>query len=92
MQGVSASISHIRSTCLREAATAKAGEIRNSKWFGRLTILSKVEGQYRMTKIQMTQTLERVLLAPKPEKGGCFRHWDIRASNLFRISVFEFRI
>jgi len=31
-------------------------EARNTKWFDWLTILSEVEGQYRMTKIQMTQT------------------------------------
>jgi hypothetical protein len=29
-------------------------EIRNSKWFESLTTLSQVEGQYQMTKIQMT--------------------------------------
>ena len=32
-------------------------EIRNPKWFDRLTILSEVEGQYLMTKIQMIQTI-----------------------------------
>jgi hypothetical protein len=32
-------------------------EIRNSKRFDRLTALSKVEGQYRMTKIQMRQLM-----------------------------------
>jgi hypothetical protein len=34
-------------------------EIRNSKWFDRLTILSEVEGQYQMTKIQRTKTVLR---------------------------------
>ncbi|GAH17153.1 unnamed protein product, partial [marine sediment metagenome] len=29
---------------------------RNSKWFDLLTTLSYVEGQYQMTKIQMTET------------------------------------
>jgi hypothetical protein len=29
---------------------------RNPKWFDRLTTLSHVEGQYPMTKIQMTKT------------------------------------
>jgi hypothetical protein len=56
-QGVSALISQIRSTCLREAATAKAGKIRSSKRFDKLTALSQAEGQYRMTKTQMSQTL-----------------------------------
>jgi len=46
----------IRSTCLRVAASAKAGETRNSKWFDQLTTLSHVEGHIRMTKIQMIQT------------------------------------
>jgi hypothetical protein len=30
-------------------------ETRNPKWFDLLTTLSEVEGQYRMTKIQMTK-------------------------------------
>jgi hypothetical protein len=30
-------------------------EARNSKWFDLLTILSNVEGQCRMTEIQITQ-------------------------------------
>jgi hypothetical protein len=50
-------VSQIRSTCLREAATAKAGEIRNSKRFDKLTSLNEVEGQYRMTETQMTQAV-----------------------------------
>jgi hypothetical protein len=44
--------SQIRSTCLRVAASAEAGEIRNPEWFDQLTTLSHVEGQIRITKIQ----------------------------------------
>jgi hypothetical protein len=32
-------------------------EIRNPKWFDKLTTLSQVEGQYLMTKTQMTETM-----------------------------------
>jgi len=35
---------------------------RNSKWFDKLTTLSHVEGQYPMTKIQMTKTVVAGLL------------------------------
>ena len=82
----------IRSTCLREAATAKAGEIRNSKWFDRLTTLSEVEGQCRMTKIPMTQTWWPIFSLDKCTEDRLFCHWDIRISDLFRTSIFEFRI
>ena len=33
-------------------------ETRNPKWFDRLTTLSKAEGQYPMTEIQMFKTIE----------------------------------
>jgi hypothetical protein len=40
---------------------ARCGEvqIRNPKWFDRLTTLSRVEGQYPMIQIQMTKTVGR---------------------------------
>jgi len=50
----------------------------NSKWFDRLTTLSYVEGQYRMTQIQMTEKIRYRSLVSKI--GIC----------LFRI-CFEFR-
>ena len=54
-------------------------EIRNSK-------------QYQMTKIQMTKTL--VFRSPINNSQTCtrFEHWQIRISNLFRISCFGFRV
>jgi hypothetical protein len=57
-------------------------EARSTKWFDRLTTLSRVEGQIRMAQTQMTQTNRFVLII------GTF---DIRACFEFRVSEFEFQ-
>jgi hypothetical protein len=60
VHGVPSSESKIRSTCLREAASAKAGEIRNSK-------------QIQITKIQISQTPLTPSLSPEGKGEGDIR-------------------
>ena len=70
---------------------------RRKPWFDepfdRLTVLSKVEGlttlsyvegQYIITKIQMTKTLYAPLFFELTKWMFCFGHWNIRALDLFR--------
>jgi len=57
-------------------------ESRNSKWFDKLTILSKVEGQIQNTNVSMTQTRGVSRLG--------FWISVIRACFGFRISIFGF--
>jgi hypothetical protein len=96
-------IFQIRSTCLREAATAKAGEIRNSKRFDKpfdrptvlsrfegLTALSDLEGQYRMTKTQMDQTIWRIFPTRNDRKGKLFL--SLEHSGFGFVSDFDIRI
>ena len=63
-------------------------EIRNPKWFDKLTTLSQVEGQYLMTKIQMAQTKDlpgraflRLFLSLGPLIFEFVSDFDIRISN-----------
>jgi hypothetical protein len=51
LSGVAYSVSAV----WEEAENPKS-EARNPKWFGQLTTLSQVEGQYPMFQIQLTKT------------------------------------
>jgi hypothetical protein len=66
-------------------------EFRNSKWFDRLTILSKVEGQIRNHNVQISKTKKGSILSKVHRiLFLLFRILVIRYCFGFRASDFEF--
>jgi len=74
--------------CSKVAENSKS-EIRNSKWFDRLTILSTVEGQIRIPNDKNSKLRNPLFLFQVINSALILEHLKIRISILSRISCFE---